>query len=92
MVDRNIDINNEILKVQIKLNEKAMNEIDALKEERIKLMAATYKAMKEKEMLNAKLAQTTAQLEKMAKKVTKNPTIKNNENVDPNSKSANAIE
>lgn len=85
-------INRDILQAQYKINEKAMEEIDALKEERIKMMIESDKAMKEKEMLKAKLEQATAQLERMSKKAAKdnrNNPIKSNENADPNGKSAN---
>lgn len=71
-----------LLEAQIKLNTRALEQIDALKEERQQMVAMQEKMAKEKEMLAIKFAKANEQLQYMIKKFEKRNNA-SKENIQP---------
>lgn len=72
-----------LLEAQIELNARALEQIDALKEERNQMAAMQEKLAKEKEMLAVKFNRANEQLQYMVKKMEKRGNA-SKENIQPN--------
>lgn len=81
---RNFGLDPDLLEAQIKINTKSMEEIEALKEERMRMAAAHEKIFKERWMLATKLGKAYEQLVYLKKKVDKRGDSDDGPNKGPN--------
>lgn len=81
-VGLNSDEQAEMMRTQINLNTKVMEEIGILRRERAELMKKIEQDQKEKEILKMKVSQMNEQMLRFKKKASEHQA--NDENVDPN--------
>lgn len=82
-------IDPDVLRAQVNINTKALQELDELKRERAELLAKNEQMAKKNLLTQSKLATTTEQLSYLKKKLEKNPKSSDapdQENQDPNKK------
>lgn len=79
-MDASSGLNPELLEAQIRINARAMDEIEALKEERKQMMALQEKTAKEKQVLTVKFDKANEQLQFLVKKLGKRDNVSKDKN------------